>query len=266
MINIASIYHFSLLQRISEKQKLSILWVQSKIEQYLSSEGLQYTIKKRTLWEYELVCFVLEGQIWNIQFFHRTKRKREMYFFPYMFCEIYLDKNYIQSPELKKKAIFLLSNIFECFDEFEEKNLLIQFHKDIQKAYNNNKSYALRHDFMNINSLSEIYRKKDISSSIQKFIQKNSQMYTMSSIKNKFPKVYQTLLFFVYNIFALEKSLISTNQQIQKIRSFQAENDKNLHISLSEERLKLNQKSLEKTLKLYKTNFEYFVKIMTEKR
>jgi hypothetical protein len=183
-----------------------------------------------------------------------------------MFCEIYLDDRYVSSSELRKKAIFLLSNIFECFDEFEEKNLMIEFHKDIEASYNNKKQYKLRYDFLNINSLLSTYTDKHISKSLKTFIAKNPQMETMSRIRDNFPEVYKTLLFFVYNVFSLEKSLISTEKQLQEIQKFETLHGKDGHVSLSEERLKLNHTSLEKTLNLYKTNFEYFVEIITSKQ
>lgn len=201
-----------------------------------------------------------------IQFFHNTQRKRELHYFPYMFCEIYLDETYIKTSDSRKKAIFLLSNIFECFDEFEEKNLMIEFHKDIEESYNNKKQYKLRYDFLNINSLLNTYTEKNISKSLQTFIKKNPQMETMSHIRDNFPEVYKTLLFFVYNVFSLQKSFISTEKQLQEIQKFETLHEKDGHISLSEERLKLNHTSLEKTLNLYKTNFEYFIEVMTQKR
>jgi hypothetical protein len=87
----------------------------------------------------------------------------------------------------------------------------------------------------------------------------------MSTIKNRFPEIYRTLLFFVYNIFALQKSFISTNKELSEIQKFEKINGENMHVTLSEERLKLNQKSLEKTLILYKKNFENFITIMMQK-
>lgn len=183
-----------------------------------------------------------------------------------MFCEIYLDKSYLKTNTSLKKSIFLLSNIFECFDEFEEKNLLIEFHKDIETTYTNNKKYILRHDFLNINSLLRIYTEKKISKTLKSFITNNHQMNTMSSIRNRHPEIYRTLLFFVYNIFAMQKSLIRTDKQIQEIQDFEKENGEDMHVSISEERLKLNHTSLEKTLNLYKTNFEYFIEVMTNKK
>jgi len=183
----------------------------------------------------------------------------------YFFCNIYIKKEYFGNSEATKKVIFLLSNIFECFDEFDEKNLLIEFHKNIESAYNNKKKYKLRHDFQNINSLTKIYSKKNIGKEITTFIEENKQTYSMSNIKNNFPDIYRTLIFFVYNIFAMQKTLISTEKQLLEIAQYEETQWENMHIDISEERLKLNQKSLQKTLSLYQKNFENFINIMMYK-
>lgn len=59
MINIATIYHFSLLQRISEKQKSALLEVCSKIESYLQSENISYTIHTKQVDQYDCTYFKL---------------------------------------------------------------------------------------------------------------------------------------------------------------------------------------------------------------
>lgn len=264
MINIASLYYFTLLQRLSPKYKESLNWVIQNIEKYLTEEWLEVSLQKKSLWEYQLISINIAG-VWEIHLFHRNKRQKKLYYYPSFFCDIYIEKQHLQNNESIKKTIFLLSNIFECFDEFDEKNLLIEFHKDIQETFNNDKEYSLRHDFININSLLKLYDENTIARDIKKFIEKNTHIRNMSSIKNKFPDIYRTLLFFTYNIFALQKSFISTNKELSEIQKFEKTNWENMHVSLSEERLKINQKSLEKTLKLYKINFENFMDIMMKK-
>lgn len=264
MINIASLYYFTLLQRLSPKYKESLNWVIQNIEKYLTEEWLEVSLQKKSLWEYQLISINIAG-VWEIHLFHRNKRQKKLYYYPSFFCDIYIKKQHLQNNESIKKTIFLLSNIFECFDEFDEKNLLIEFHKDIENTLNHDKQYFLRHDFININSLIRLYNEKTISHDIQKFIEKNTKIQNMSTIKNRHPDIYRTLLFFVYNIFALQKSFISTNKELSEIQEFEKNNWENMHVSLSEERLKINQKSLEKTLNIYKQNFENFIAIMIKK-
>ena len=156
-----------------------------------------------------------------IHLFHKSSKEKKYYYYPSFFCDIYIDKKYISSSDSKKRTIFLLSNIFECFDEFDEKNLLIEFHRDIESSYNNEKKYALRYDFLNINSLAEVYSKKDISREIRNFIEKNKNIYSMSQIKNRYPELYRTLLFFVYNIFAIQKAIISSQNQLSEIQKYE---------------------------------------------
>lgn len=264
MINIASLYYFTLLDRHSAKYKRGLSQVLKNISQYLDEEGITVKKTKKTISGYELITFSLED-IWSIQLFHKASREKKYYYYPSFFTDIYIDRKYLNNQESKKRVIFLLSNIFECFDEFDEKNLLIEFHRWIEKSYNNKKHYELRYDFININSLTEIYSKKDIDSEIRHFIKMNKNTYTMSKIKNDFPDVYRTLLFFVYNIFAMQKAYVSWENQLTEIQQYEKNSGENEHISLSEQRLKLNQTSLKKTLELYQTNFENFINIMTYK-
>lgn len=264
MINIASLYYFTLLSRLSAKYKRSLSQVLENINTYLDEESIRITKTKKHISWYELIVYTLEG-IWSIQLFHKSSREQKYYYYPSFFCDIYVDKKFLKNSESKKRVIFLLSNIFECFDEFDEKNLLIEFHRGIENSYNHSKEYELRYDFININSLTEIYGKKDIDSEIRHFINLHKNTYSMSGIKDNFPEVYRTLLFFVYNIFAMQKAYISWANQLTEIQEYEKKSWENMHISLSEERLKLNQTSLKKTLELYQNNFENFINIMSYK-
>jgi hypothetical protein len=264
MINIASLYYFTLLDNLSPQYKRGLLQVLANIDTYLSEEWISVRKSKKHISWYELIVYQLDS-VWSIHLFQKSSKEQEYYYYPSFFCDIYIDKKYLNNWESKKKIIFLLSNIFECFDEFDEKNLLIEFHRGIESSYNNQKDYQLRYDFININSLTEIYSKKDIESEISNFIKINKSTYTISWIKDNFPEVYRTLLFFVYNIFAMQKALISNHNQLTEIQTYEKESWENMHISLSEERLKLNQASLKKTLTLYQVNFENFINIMTLK-
>lgn len=49
MINIASIYYFSLLQDFSEEYKHSLNRVLMKISRYLKEEGIEYSLKKKSI-------------------------------------------------------------------------------------------------------------------------------------------------------------------------------------------------------------------------
>jgi hypothetical protein len=111
-----------------------------------------------------------------IHLYHRNKRQQKLYYYPSFFCDIYVDKVHLKNNESVKRIIFLLSNLFECFDEFEEKNLLIEFHKDIENTLNHDKEYFLRHDFININSLLELYNEYNIARDITDFIENNSRI------------------------------------------------------------------------------------------
>ena len=166
MINIASLYYFTLLQRLSPKYKHGLSQVLENISHYLEEEWITVTKTKKIISWYELIVYHMSW-VWSIQLFHKSRRQKKYYYYPSLFCEIYVDKKYLSNSSSKKKIIFLLSNIFECFDEFDEKNLLIEFHRGIADTYNNKKGYELRYDFININSLTEIYSKKDISSSFR---------------------------------------------------------------------------------------------------
>lgn len=252
------------MQRLSPKYKESLSESLEKISRYLQEEWIEISENNKTIWEYELKEIHMKN-IGIIQFFHRYKRQRDLYFYPSFFSDIYIQRELLQNTESTKKLIFLLSNIFECFDEFEERNTMIEFHKDIYETVNNEKQYSLRHDFIDINSLSKLYNQNSISDKLKTFIRRNNKIKYMSHIKDKFPDIYRTLLYFLYNIFALEKSLKSTNKKLHELQTFQQNSGENMHIELSEKRLELNRRSLENTLNLYKTNFENFMRIMMQK-
>ena len=264
MINIASLYYFTLLQRLSAKYKNWVSEVLKNVSHYLQEEWLEVMKHKKIVSGYEVISFEI-ADVWSIQFFHRNSKSKKLYYYPSFFCDIYIKKDLLYKNADKKRVIFLLSNIFECFDEFDEKNLLIEFHKDIEDTYNHYKEYQLRYDFLNINSLTEIYRKKDIAREIQYFIQKKYRIKNMSDIKNNFPDIYRTLLFFVYNIFAMQKTLASTENKLLEIQEYEKKQWENMHIDISQERLRINKKSLEKTLSIYQKNFESFINIMMYK-
>ncbi len=265
MINIASLYYFTLLQRLSPKYKESLSSVMKRIHSYLKEEWIEYSQKKKILGEYETLIIKLEW-IWEIYLFQRMKYSYKLYYLPSFFSEIYIERKYIRSAEKKKKMIFLLSNIFECFDEFEEKNMLIEFHNDLEVTKNNEKTYFLRHDFIDINSLSELYSKRNLKWELQDFAERCKKQYLPSEIKNKYPEVYRSLLFLVYNVFAIHKSLKSTQEQLKEVQSFQKSNISNAHISLSQERLRINKVSLEEVLPVYKASFEHFMHIISGRK
>lgn len=261
MINIASLYYFTLLQRLSPKHKESLNMIIWSIHQYLREESLDFTIQKKSLWGYKLISFIIDG-IWNIYLYQKNKKEKQFYYYPSFFSDIYIEKIFLENDESIKKIIFFLSNIFECFDRFDEKNILIEFHKDIEETYNHKKKYQLRYDFININSLSHIYDENISSKEIKNFIETNTKIWNMSTIKNRFPHIYRMLLFFVYNIFILQKNFISTDKELSKIQEFENKNADNIGFSISTERLKINRKSLKRTLAVYKSNFEKFLIII----
>ena len=265
MINIASLYYFTLLQRLSPKYKENLRSVVKRIHSYLKEEDIHYSQEKKILWEYEILILKLTW-IGEIYLFQRVKYTHKLYYLPSFFAEIYIEHHLIKNTRSEKKVIFLLSNIFECFDEFEEKNMLIEFHDELRVTQNNSKKYFLRHDFQNINSLSEIYRKRNLKKELQDFAKKCQQRYQMSQIKTLFPEVYRSLLFLLYNIFSIHKSLKATQEQLEEVHNFQKKIPENPHISLSEERLKLNKASLEEILPVYKASFEQFMHIISGRK
>lgn len=264
MIHVASLYYFTLLQKISPKY---IFWIQNvlqNIDSYLSEENITVMKHKSELWEYQVLSCILEG-IWKIYLYNKKQLQADRYYYPSFFCDIHIAKNLLQDDENIKKIIFLLSNIFECFDEFDEKNLMIEFHGDIEQTVYNKKEYTLRYDFININSLKKIYHPKRMSYDIEIFVQENSRLKTMSEIKNEYPEIYRTLLFFVYSIFSLQKNLTSTQTKLKEILSYEEKNWENIHIDISQERLKLNEENLQTTLTDLQKKFESFMNILVKK-
>ena len=265
MINIASLYYFTLLQRLSPKYKGQVNDTVRKIRAYIREEWLKFSQHKKTLWNYEVLTLKIQD-IWELYFFQKWSYSHKLYYLPSFFMEIYVDVQYIKTSGAKKKMIFLLSNIFECFDEFEEKNILIEIHNELKLTRNDSKKYFLRHDFQNIDTLWKTHTKTKIKNRLQKFAKKCKKHYTPSEIKNESPETYRSLLFLLYNVFAIHKSLEETQGELKRVQNFQKTNSENAHISLSQERLKLNKTSLEKILPLYKTSFEHFMHIISGRK
>lgn len=264
MINIASIYYFSFTQDITQNYKSGVNSIIENIQKYIKEEWINFNITKKKIGPYEVISFILPN-IWTLHLFNRNKKENEFAYYPRFFCDIYIEKKLLHNPETTKRVIFFLSNIFECFDEFEEKNIMIEFHKDIEETLYNSKQYTLRFDFLNINSLSKIYDEERISHDIKNFISWNPLSHDIDTIKNRFPEVYRTLLMFLYNIFALQKNFDATNKKLKDIKKFQETNWENFHIGLSKQRLTMNQQSMRTILNLYKTNFESFMNIFMHK-
>ncbi|MDA9129009.1 hypothetical protein N9J72_00855 [Candidatus Gracilibacteria bacterium] len=124
----------------------------------------------------------------------------------------------------------------------------------------------MRYDFQNIDELCKTNTKTKIKNRLERFAKNSSKHHTPSEIKTQSPETYRSLLFLLYNVFAIHKSLEKTEKQLLEIRNIQHSNSENSYISLSQERLKLNEASLKKILPIYKVSFEHFMHIISGRK
>ena len=166
-----------------------------------------------------------------------------------------------------KRAIFFLSNTFECFEFLDEKNLMIEFHSSLREtSVKENfspfrKNFFLRFDFIDVGQIDDLSEKYN-SELFQNFVEEKWKLHkNVSEIKSEHPENYRTLLVFLYHIFSLTKNLKRTRNELEKIRRYEEKNGENMHINISEERLKMTQESIQKVLEKYTQVFESFFMI-----
>lgn len=272
MISIANIYKFSLPNENISKNSDTVNILIRDICEYLDSESISYqTIEKKMWVNYSLKCLKFEKELWGINFFY-IPTKKSNYYYPDMYIEIFLSSDFEKTNESLKKAIFFVSNIFECFDIVDEKNLLVEFHSGIYKVLKNENSffsrdtYNLHHDFINIweiDSLEEKYNAKIFEDFIK---WKWAWEITPWKLKQYYPENYRVLLVFLYNIFSLEKSISKTESELGKMQELDSQILEASAIELAKKRLELNRENTIKILQIYRVTFENFFKIMVWKQ
>lgn len=267
MISLTNIYKFALHGEQSSSQEENVHILCENLSKYFESEGLIFKLKNKTFSpNYSVRSFVFEKDFWKMHIFYKTGPALP-YFYPEVFCEVWLDEKMIADAESRKKTIFFLSNSFECFEFFDEKNLMIEFHESIRETIikrdfmQGKKKFSLRFDFIDIGqigNLDEKYNEKLFKSFIE---QKWELGKTTPEIKQESPENYRTLLVFLYHIFSLTKNLKRTTLELQKIKKYEEKNGENIHIDLSQERLQMIEKNTKKVLEKYKQVFESFFEI-----
>ncbi|MDA9129010.1 hypothetical protein N9J72_00860 [Candidatus Gracilibacteria bacterium] len=120
MINIASLYYFTLLQRLSPKYKRQVNDTLRKIRSYIREEGLEFTQYKKEIGNYEVLSFKIQD-VGELYFSQRGSYSHKLYYLPSFFMEIYVDEKYTKSFKARKKMIFLLSNILNVSMSLKKK-------------------------------------------------------------------------------------------------------------------------------------------------
>jgi hypothetical protein len=267
MISIANIYKFALPGEQNDSQEKNIGILSANLREYFQSEWLIFTEETKIFSpNYSVKNFVFDQKLAKIHIFYKTGSGL-LYFYPEIFCEIWIDTSMIWDAENKKRAIFFLSNIFECFEFLDEKNLMIESHSSVHESVvkrdfmQGNKKFHLRSDFIDIGHINDLTEKYN-AALFESFVkEKWRQGISISEIKTKNPENYRTLLVFLYHIFSLTKNLKKTTQELQKIQKYEQENGENMHIDMSQERLQMTEKNIETVLEKYKQVFESFFDI-----
>lgn len=136
-----------------------------------------------------------------------------------MYCEIHVESHYLEDTEKLRKLIFLLSNIFECFDIFEEKYIFIEYHSGVEKLKANQSFYELRHHFYDINTLGKNYDFVKIQEHLLHFQKSRFAVKDIEKMKLDFPETYISLLLFCYLIFSLQKNKATLEIEIKNLKN-----------------------------------------------
>ena len=136
-----------------------------------------------------------------------------------MYCEIHVESHYLEESTKLRKLIFLLSNIFECFDIFEEKYIFIEYHSGVQKLKGNKSFYELRHHFHDINELGKNYDFAKIQEHLLHFQASKHASRSIEIMKTEFPETYTSLLLFCYLIFSLQKNKATLQTEIKNLKN-----------------------------------------------
>lgn len=258
---IINLYYFSLTET-DKKYLTKINLILEHIQKYLQEEWVKMRQSKKDVGNYNMIEFNL-WDIGKLLFFQKEKNiPKSLKYFPEMYSEIHIDTNYLENDEKLKKLIFLLSNIFECFDIFEEKYIFIEYHSAIEKLKTKYDIYNLRHNFQNINQLWKNYDFDKIRKHLYDFRLDPLASRDLETVKQYFPETYISLLLFCYLIFSLQKNKVSLENEIENLKNtdfslHEWQVNQTLFILRAEEKMK----QIDTTLKLYKQTFEKFLEI-----
>lgn len=260
-LEIINLYYFS-LQQTDESYLQNINLLLQHIRAYLQEEWITLKTAGSDVGHYDVIEFHLEN-IGKLLFFQKEKNlPKELTYFPEMYCEIHVESPYLEENEKLRKLIFLLSNIFECFDIFEEKYIFIEYHSRVEKLKANQSFYKLRHQFHDINELGKNYDFANIQKHLLHFQESRFSVKNIEKMKLDFPETYTSLLLFCYLIFSLQRNKASLETELQhlkntdfSLREWQANQE--LFILRAQEK----QRQIDTTLKIYTDTFEQFLKI-----
>ena len=260
-IEIINLYYFSLTEtNEAYLEKVNLLL--KNIRAYLQEEGISLKHTQKDVGHYDVIEFHLEN-IGTLLFFQKEKNlPKELKYFPEMYCEVHVESQYLEHTEKLRKLIFLLSNIFECFDIFEEKYIFIEYHSGIEKLKANQSFYELRHNFQDINTIGKNYDFESIGKHLSEFQIQHTATRNIEKMKQNFPETYTSLLLFCYLIFSLQKNKATLETEIKNLKNtdftlHEGQANQKLFIVRAEEK----QKQIDITLKLYTQTFEKFLQI-----
>lgn len=260
-LEIINLYYFS-LQETDESYQKKIYLLLTHIRAYLQEEGITVVTSKSNIGNYQALELSLQD-IGKLVFFQKdTNISKQLRYFPEMYCEIHIEKSYLENKEKLRKLIFLLSNIFEQFDHFDERYIFIEHHSAIEKLKANYSLYELRHHFKDINELGKNYDFEKIQSHLQDFLSHTTSNQSIVQVQMQFPETYTSLLLFCYLIFSLQKNNVTLQTEIQNLKN----TDFSLHKWQANQQLFIlraeeKQRQIEMTLRIYTETFEQFVKI-----
>jgi len=260
-IKIINLYYFSLIETDTiYLRKINLLL--KNIRDYLHEEWISIKTSKSGVRHYDVREFHLE-EVGSLLFFQKRKNAPEdITYFPEMYCEISVQSQHLSETEKLRKLIFLLSNIFEAFDHFDEKYVFIEYHSEIEKLKTKYDIYELRHNFQNINNLEKSYRVERIQQNLEKYLGNTDNTRSLRNIKTSSPDIYLSLLFFTYLIFSLQKNLIRIQTELQSIIEIEiTPTSLTSSLRLTQTRLTKQKNLIEENLEKLTWVYEKFIRI-----
>lgn len=265
MHNISTIYRFYTPFLNIENEKNNLTGVMKKIEKSLIFDWIKFEKKMEKQEKYYKISLYFSDNMGKIDFYYLEQLLEDQYFLPIFKCDIYLNDNFFQTNETKKRAIWFLNNIFECFDWLNEKEYLVDLDNNLYYKFwfLGFKKYP-DYDFRDLENIRKKFENRNWIKILEEFII-NLQTWDFILTKdnsNKYYSFYWILLYFIYLVYIMHLNIIKTSKTVKELEDLWDKMENNWHIELIKKRLNYVEELNLVTYKKYKEKLEIFFNLL----
>jgi len=265
MHNTSTIYRFYTPFLDIEKEKKNLWAVGKKIEKSLTFDWVWFNKTTEKLDSYFKITLNFDSNLWKIDFYYINQLEEDKYFMPIFKCDIYLNNKFLQSNLTKKKWVWFLNNIFECFDWLTEKEYLIDLNNSFyyKKWFFGSKKYP-DYDFLNLEFVQKQFESKNWIRILENFIlhlQKWDFILTKDN-SSKYHKFYGTLLYFLYLVYLMDLNIKKTSHTLKELEKLDEDLENNAHIAMMKKRLSYVDDLTVVNYKKYREKLEIFFNLL----